>query len=383
MLRFDTTIPPTDDTGLIYPPRLARALLSMLPGQPLLLAVGETSLAELLSTVFFASLQTEEGEHQPIRVVLATAAEHTQRLRRGRLTFRTPCSCTRRHLLRLARGARSDRISIAVSADGRGLSIVGLARDRFGADESALIRISALQPGQLEVWVAGERILEYAHGYVQRPPEDVLLATGPVRSKLLAFAAESGAPAGYIESIASVLRHLADHPHGGILVLSRELAPETPAHASFALQPDSHLWDLLNAMRDVSSKAGEADLDHETLRSEIQRTIGEIGDMTTLDGATILDRRLGLCGFGIVLPVRSDIAVLEVIDVAGTVRRPFSLEPYGARHRAAASYAATHPGSLVFIASVSGDIGCMLSEDSGSPVLLWRFRSRDLSSPAP
>lgn len=379
MTQFDGTIPRAQDMGLMYPPRLARALFSVLPAHPLLLAVGEMSLANLLSTVFFASLQTEEGEHQPIRVVLAATAEPSQPARVGRLTFRTPCSCTTRHLLRLARGARSDRISIEVLASDGTLSITGLVRDRFGSDESALMRISALQPGQLEVWVSGERIFEYAQGYVQRPPEDVLLASGPVRSKLLALAAESGAPEGYIESVAGVLRHLADHPHGGILVLSRESAPETPAHASFALLPDSHLWDLLHAMKDVNATS----LDRESLRSEIQRTIAEIGGMTALDGATILDRRLGLCGFGVVLPVRSDVVVLEVVDVAGTVRRPFSLEPYGARHRAAASYAATHAGSLVFIASVSGDIGCMLSEQPGSPVLLWRFRSRDLSAPAP
>jgi hypothetical protein len=381
-MQLENAIPAPQDAGPLYPPRLAHALFSLLPEHPLLLAIGDHALAQLLSTIFFASLQTEEGEHQPIRVVLRAATKHEPLASPGQLTFRTPCSCTSRHLLRLARGARSDRISILVACEGGELAIVGLARDRFGTDESGLIRIGALAPGQLDIWIAGERILEYAHGYVQRPPEDVLLAIGPVHRKLLDLAAQSGAPPGYIESIASILRHLADHPHGGILVLSREIAPRTPEHAAFALQPESHLWDLLQAMQRATVPRGEHDLDHETLRSEIQRTIGEIGDMTALDGATILDRQLGLCGFGVVLPVRADVSVLEVMDAAGTERRPFSLEQYGARHRAAASYAATQPGSLVFIASVSGDIGCMLSEEP-SQVLLWRFRSRDLSSPTP
>jgi hypothetical protein len=90
-----------------------------------------------------------------------------------------------------------------------------------------------------------------------------------------------------------------------------------------------------------------------------------------------------LSGFGIVLPVRSDISVSEVVDAAGRARRPFALQQYGARHRAAASYAASHPGNLVFFASVSGDIGCMLNDETAGTVLLWRFRSADLSSPAP
>lgn len=369
--------------GLIYPPRLARSLFTLLPEQPLLLALGESVLAELLSTLFFASLQTEEGEHQVIRVVVTGLAGPRALDASGQLTFCAPCACTSRHLLRLARGARSERISIAVASVDGVLSIVGLARDRFGADESALIRIVALQPGQIEVWIAGDRIFEYAHGCVRRPPEDVLLAAGPVRHRLLAFAAQSDAPDGYIESIASVLRHLANHPHGGILVLSRDIAPTMPVDASFALQTEHHLWDLLQAMKSVKARAGERDIDHETLRSEIQRTIGEIGDMTALDGATILDRRLGLCGFGVVLAVRADVSVVEVVDAAGTVRQPFSLDLYGARHRAAASYAATHPGSLVFIASVSGDVGCMLHEEHEEQVLLWRFRAGDLASPSP
>lgn len=371
------------EASLIYPPRLAQALFRLLPEQPLLLAIGESALAELLSTAFFASMETEEGEHQTIRVVVTCLEESSTLAAAGRLTLRAPCPCTSRHLLRLARGARSARISIAVAKVAGELAIVGLARDRFGADERALIRIVALKPGQLKVWVAGERILEYTHGFVRRPPEDVLLSAGPVRQKLLAFATQSRAPAGYIESIASVLRHLADHPHGGILVLSREIAPETSVDASFTLEPERHLWDLLHAMKNAKARPGERNLDQETLRSEIQRTIGEIGDMTALDGATILGRHLGLCGFGVVLPVRADVSVLEVVDAAGTVRRPFFLDQYGARHRAAASYAFTHPGSLVFIASVSGDVGCMLCEQDDCQVLLWRFRGRDLVSPAP
>jgi hypothetical protein len=368
-------------------------VFGVMPEHPLLGSIGVPALAEVLATVFFASQQTEEGQHQPIRLVLTTPAATTKAAGGpGELRFRVPCRCTTRQLLRLARGARSERISIAVAPDPDGLWIVGLARERLAGDESAFVRIIALQPGRLEIWVSGQRVLEYAHGYVQRRPEDVLLTTGPVREKLLAFADASGAPAVYVESVASVVRHLAEHPHGGILVLSAETAPDISAHTAFALEPDTHLWDLLHAMQRLTAERGQFKLEQETLRSEIQRSIGEIAAMTALDGATILDRRLGLCGFGIILPVRSDVSVQQVMDAAGVVRRAFPLQQYGARHRAAASYAATHPGSLVFIASVSGDIGCMLSEAHGSAggqnksdarehVLLWRFRSGDLSSP--
>lgn len=369
--------------GPIYPPRLAQAVCTLLPQHPLLRSLGGEALGEFLSVIFFASLQDEEGEHQVIRAALTSRAVSHDDQWPGQLRFRTPCSCSSRHVLRLARAARSERMFIIVVSDDVGLRISGLGRERFGENEQAFIKIRALKPGCLEIWVSGERIFEYVRGYVQRPPEDVLLATGPVRDKLLAFATQPRAPGGYIESVADILRHLADHPHGGILVLSAEVAPETPPQASFALETDTHLWDLLVAMEHASVASAPVSLEQQTLRAEIHRAIGEIGRMTALDGATILDRHLGLCGFGIVLPVRSDISVLEVVDAAGKVRRAFALEQYGARHRAAASYAASHPGSLVFIASVSGDIGCMLKDCSSESVLLWRFRSGDLSSPAP
>jgi len=128
---------------------------------------------------------------------------------------------------------------------------------------------------------------------------------------------------------------------------------------------------------------GRVELLRGVLRTEVERTIGEIGRLTALDGATILDPCLGVHGFGIVLPVNADVRVVEVLDAAATMSRPFPLDQYGARHRAAASYAADNPGSLVFIASATGTMGCMLREEAGSLVLLWRFRSGDLASPLP
>jgi hypothetical protein len=74
---------------------------------------------------------------------------------------------------------------------------------------------------------------------------------------------------------------------------------------------------------------------------------------------------------------------VEVLDAANNTRRSFPIEQYGARHRAAASHAAAHPGSLVFVASTSGDIGCMLREHDAPTVMLWRFRSADLVSSGP
>lgn len=378
----------------IFPPALVPVLVRLLPDHPVVESLGFDGLSDVLTRVFFASLQTEEREHHPIRVALAGAnalEEGLDPVTQGwkQLRLRTPCPFTTRNLLRLSRAAPSDRLFITVARTERdGIAITGLAREGFGAVEGTIVRLRAHEPGNLEVWASGRRVLEYLQGYIMAPPEDVLFSSGIVRARLLAFATQASAPARYVEAIASIVRHLADHPHGGILVLSTDPEPRLPEGATFALRTDTHLWEVLHQLGATELETPQVGDDRgalyrAVLRTEIERTISEIGRLTALDGATILDSRLGVHGFGIILPVAARLTVLEVMDAAGTLRRAFPLDQYGARHRAAASYAAAHPGSLVFVASTTGALGCMLSEEAHAPVMLWRFRSGDLASPAP
>ena len=379
----------------VFPPGLGPVLFRLLPGHPVLESLGRAALAEVLTRVFFASLQTEEGIHHPIRVAL-TGGPAAEAMLTGitsgwtpLLRLRAPCACTTRNLLRLSRAAPSDRLFITVARTANdSISITGLVREGFGSDAGAVVKLRVVEPGNIEVWAGGRCILEYEQGQVLSPPEDLLLASGLVRAKLLSFAAEARAPTGYIESIASIIRNLADHPHGGILILNAKWDPSLPGDATFAVHADTHVWELLHRLESTEldcsdQKDGHPELLRSVLRTELAGTLGEVGNLTALDGATILDRRLGVHGFGVVLPVNADVEVVEVTDAAATVRRPFAIEQYGARHRAAASYAARHPGSLVFIASATGTLGCMLREAVSSPVLLWRFRSGDLGSRLP
>lgn len=370
----------------LFPPALAAQLARILPSHTLLNRMG-SAFGEILNAVFFASLQTEEGTRPAIRVAIAgdelteLKAPPGSRVQR----FRSPCAASARNLLRLSRAACSERMLIMVGSTETGFAITGLARDGFAQDNS-LLKIRAPTPGCLEVWLGNQRLLEYAYGHVQTPPEDLLLSTGYVREKLLAVARDTQSPPGYLEAVSSIVRQLAEHSQGGILVLSAKQHPYIPPSTSFALEPDSHLSDLLrhlawrpNELFDETSEV----LRQGAVRAEIERTIAEIGRMTALDGATVLDRSLAVRGFGIILPVIPDIRVTQAMDHAATLRRPFPLEQYGARHRAASSYAWSNPGSLVFIASESGDIGCLLRESDGDQVLMWRFRAADLSSSGP
>jgi hypothetical protein len=50
----------------------------------------------------------------------------------------------------------------------------------------------------------------------------------------------------------------------------------------------------------------------------------------------------------------------------------------GTRHRASATYAADHPGSIVFVASEDGQVSCMLRDPASKEVVIWRVGPSDV-----
>jgi hypothetical protein len=386
----------------LFPPDLVPLLRAWLAGHPALRSVSDAALARLLTLVFFTSLQTEELERHPLRLALAggdsgaaiplaQGAAETASYRWRALRFRRPVPCDARSLLKLSRAASSGRLFAMVSLEGDALEIVGLAREGFRLDEDRVLKLIAPAPGCIEMWSGGRRVLEYVRGRLQTPPESVLLAAGPIRRALTAAASSAGAPAGYIEAVAGLVREMAAHAYGGILVLGGEAALELPP-GDFSVDPDVPLGALLRELSRYPGTPGRASprarrrgaasvrIVRDALRAEIDRVIHEIGRMTALDGATLLDRGLGLRGFGVVLPILPDVAVSEAIDAEATRQSPLALSQRGARHRAAASYAFASPGSVVFVASADGGLGCLLREPGAPRVLLWRFRPSDLPS---
>jgi DNA integrity scanning protein DisA with diadenylate cyclase activity len=105
---------------------------------------------------------------------------------------------------------------------------------------------------------------------------------------------------------------------------------------------------------------------------EIERVTEELGALTAIDGATIVSSNLALAGFGITLPVDHRGHVVEALDSNAAQLAPFDLGSRGTRHRAAATYANQHSGSVVFVASKDGPITCMFRPTHHDAVLAWR-----------
>jgi DNA integrity scanning protein DisA with diadenylate cyclase activity len=142
---------------------------------------------------------------------------------------------------------------------------------------------------------------------------------------------------------------------------------------------DSSIGTLLRLARRINgtgSGSGElafGQLLRNAFLTETERVIEEVGALTAVDGAVILNRSLGLMAFGAILRVGRPAMVLEALDAEGTRHRALDFGSRGTRHRAAVTYAAEHPGAVVFVASEDGQVSCVFRDRAHAHVLLWRL----------
>jgi hypothetical protein len=368
------------DRSMLFPPDLVPYLKEALSGHPALEGLADGVFAELLTLVFFSSLETEEGEYPPIRVVFSARGGDEPPpsgkwgiLRWTLLDFREP----------------QPFLHVAWTAGH--LEVVGLARRGFGTDDSTFLEIVATAPGHLDVWSGRTRVLEYAQGSLIPPPEKVILGEGPVQQSLRRAAERAGVSAQgwqfYIDAIATIIRVMAAHGQGGILAITDQ--PGIHAESGILTAVSPSLLVLLNQLAETRisdsvvggapAARGALRVDavlEAALRSEINRASLEIGGLTALDGATVLDAELAVRAFGVILPTAPQVDVLEGFNSEPGAVSSFPIAQRGARHRAAAVLAHHRPDSLVFIASSDGDVGCMLRAPGSDSVVMWRFMRR-------
>jgi hypothetical protein len=372
---------------MLFPPELVPHVRQAATPNRALMTVTDDELARLLTLIFFASLETEEGQHHPIRVLLSADEDVTHDPESAGLLwthswFSRSRPCTARELRRLSRATVPDWTFIQVGCARGELRLLGLARRALASDDDRFLGIVSPTPGRLEVWSRGQRALEYAQGCIMPTPENVILAAGPVHRTLEAAAVRAGVgplvrPL-YLHTIGALVRAMAQHGHGGILAIGS--SPDGPAreHGGFDVEPAPALLALMTRITDLDGKsadsAGQAtEVLRAALRIGIDGAIAEIGGLTALDGATLLDPTLAPRAFGVILSTAVRPVVMKAADAElGDTTSFLPLEDRGARHRAAAAFAYESPETAVFVASRDGDLACMLRDSSSAHVVMWR-----------
>jgi hypothetical protein len=219
--------------------------------------------------------------------------------------------------------------------------------------------------------------------------EDVVFFAGPVCRALEATARAAGLEddvvPDYIDAVRSLVREMAAHGRGGILVIGFDEHPHVSPAATYKMAPDSSLASLLSLARRIGrakrgnpqagdgAGAGFGSLLRNAFLIEAERVTEELGALTAIDGAVLLNRDLALVAFGAVLPVGPVTTLAQPMDAEAARVRMVDLGTRGTRHRAGATYAADHPGSVVFVASEDGLISCMFRDHRQQHTLLWRL----------
>jgi sensor domain DACNV-containing protein len=387
----------------VFPADVVRTLRNCLASKGGWVAgASDDLLAQLLSTIFWAGLETYEGQHNPIGVVYLGTSEVDFVFPEGSetgaaplyqwkvLRFATPRAFEVGELVKLAVAGAGRRIYTAVNiARDHSLVISGLVHEGFNVDPDPFVKIIASRPGCLSIRSGSDLLLGYERGTILTR-EHVGFSGGPVRRALEAMSRaadlDEDAVGDYVHAVRSLVGEMAAHGRGGILIVSDEEHPDITSAAPYRMVHDSSLSALLKLARRLG-RAGHGGPRSRTaptdaafgivLRNafltEAERVTQEIGALTAIDGALVVDRNLALRAFGVVLPVGHPAALAEASDEEGRHVRPIDLGSRGTRHRAGATYAADHPGAIVFVASEDGQISCMFRDPPREHTLIWRL----------
>jgi len=385
----------------VFPPDVVRTLSDHVTSKSGPLAgASDELLADLLSTIFWAGLETYEGQHNPIGVVFIGTSEVDFIFPEGAetgaaplyqwkvLRFVSPRAFSVAELVKLAVAGVDRRIYTAVMRRDQNLVIVGLIHEGFNVDPDPFVKIISSRPGCLSIRSGSDLLLGYERGAILSG-EYVGFAVGPVCRALETMSRAAGleedAADDYVHAVRSLVGEMAAHGRGGILIVSGEEHPDVTSAAPYQMVHDSSLASLIKLARRLGRRHGAQTpkkapnevafgiVLRNAFLTEAERVTQEIGALTAIDGALVVDRSLALRAFGVVLPVGSPMALAEASDEEGQQIRSVDLGSRGTRHRAGATYAAEHPGSIVFVASEDGQITCMFRDPSEEHTLLWRL----------
>jgi hypothetical protein len=347
-------------------------------------------LTQLVETMFFASLSTEEGRLNPVGIVFSDSFDPFERERPAwdLVRFAVPMQFDVEHISRLSSTCEWTRSFLVVTRRAESLEIVGIAtpHSRQFLDIDILIRVLAPKPGVVAVYRGTFEVVRYERGVIRFPPP----------------APRSGTHSPQLDSIErAVLKELASPPilgvrqfiqrivldmvrlgHGGLLaILAPDEDPRLVIRESKRLDPplelgsaifemyeaqmvaqsdDQHRFSFVNG--ELEERPETQDEAHDSFLAlkatqRVSRLLSQIARLTAVDGAVVMSHELNVLAFGAKLPPSKDLNQLEVFTVNQELGldEPWPLSLRGTRHRAAAVFAAERPERLSIIVSQDGD----------------------------
>ncbi|WP_437671458.1 putative sensor domain DACNV-containing protein [Sorangium sp. So ce131] len=399
--------------ALHSPDDFAARIDQMLANFPVRPTIDSTTLREIVTTMFYATLGREEGREISFGAAFLDKESIHAHPRSTDVwcvhQFENSYPLSIQNLVKLAGTANPKYSALILEKNDDTINITGIVR--MSSEDYRLRRgevvsnrvtplgcliLKALGPARLEAEAAGCVVAEYNIGIIIDSTVGVL-GGGPVYDSLIKFANKNKLdPATYIKAIRRTLLNVRDRARGStvIIVSSTNLdglsggyrfqppgrgLPEAilyasgvkkpPAGGAVVGRPEGGIEQVREILKDRYQKS-------EFLRAErvMSDATAFAADLCTIDGALILHDDLSVASAGTKIEsVKPPDAVLHALDAHATeadMRSP--IVGLGTRHQSAAAAAWRHPGSLVFVVSEDGVASAMLRPSSERPLLIWR-----------
>ena len=408
--------------GHAYPPDLARFVEAAWPRETPL-RVRRDLLCEALSVAFQASLTSEEGRPVRFRLLLTPAADLPEAGRPNegvmRLLFEPSRPLYADELRRLSPSVPFETSLIGAQVEDDKLRIWGIAHSgpawlapAWGG-RSVVPNwtydpiIHATGPGQLAVRCAGQMVGGLERGVLVDTLIDVFESEWlpalfvrerqSVQAEHAASQAQSPSPTLVEPSLVGrvgqqmlrrAIQLVRGARRGGMILMTDPSAPHglDGLRLKYRFQRDepSHryrtlLLQILEGVAASTSKASVGWSDFATDRSpsleRLERAVFElsrlIANLTDVDGAVILDKQLGLLGFGaeVSAELPTPARVWRARDTEGRQREPYDVESVGTRHRAAFRFVNDHQQRLAIVISHDGGVSFVANREGD--VVVW------------
>ncbi|HEX6275311.1 MAG TPA: hypothetical protein VFZ53_19860 [Polyangiaceae bacterium] len=407
-----------------YPPDLARYVREHWPPESAL-ALSQRHLELALAAAYQASLTSEETRPVRFRLLLtpADALPESGSPNEGvlRMKFERPRPFGSEELRRLAPAVSFETALVGAEPDGDALRIWGIAHSgpawlapTWGGRSlvpnwtyDPIVHVTG--PGKLAVRSAGRLLGAIDHGELVDVAVDVFESEWlpalfarereEVRAEHDAAQAQTASPTAVEHSlVGTVGQHMLKRAirivrgarHGGLfLFVDRppgDTGPVEGLRSKYAILQDEParryrtvLLRLLEAVAGATSStsvgwsdfASNPSAEFESLEQAVFEWSRVIANLTAIDGAVVLDKRLGLIGFG--AEVSGELPAPELIfrafDTEGRDIRPDDVENVGTRHRAAYRFVSKHPDGIAIAVSQDGGVTFVANRDG--KVVFW------------
>jgi hypothetical protein len=353
-------------------------------------------LSALVSTVFWASMRSNEGRTTRVRVTVA-APEDFQ----GAITFAEPVAYEESQIAKLAPAVPGGGCLI-VSASGEGFNIRGFGRAWQGSRDTVSLDVS--EPGTVRVDIGVHRPFAIINGrsnpliggtgsdlghHLQKILQKKFPADGDY--------AETQAVFGECMALADLARVILARGHGGmVLIVPSEAGGWSEYLNPFAYQltpPDTAMRDAIRLDLSLGRAKGEmlqhlwaTDLSDEFKHlvaaatkqrsGDVERAVRTIASLAAVDGAIVVTKEMRVLGFGAKIAAATGSAPQVCIlgpKYLRPVAAPSSLEDLGGtRHQSAARFVALNKDAVALVISQDRHMSVLHWEDSVSSLVAIR-----------